>query len=82
MTKQQNSKRPPTNYRELRKQQERKFIWMALLALIIVGSIVIWLVYGIGAVLTALPCLLGGGALISLGYFLLSWLEKWLDRRA
>lgn len=82
MTEQdQKPKRPPTNYRELHKQQERKFIWMSLFALIVIGGVVIWLVYGVGAVLTALPCLLGGGLLIGLGYFLLNRLEKWLERR-
>lgn len=82
MSKPQNSKRPPTNYRELHKQQERRFIWMALLALIVLGGFIVWLVYGTGALITALSCLLGGGAVIAWSYLLLNWLEKWLNRRA
>lgn len=82
MEDEKETKRPPTNYREQDKQRERSFIWMALVALVGVGALVVGLVYDIGAVLTALPCLLLGAGLIALGYFLLNRLEKWLENRA
>jgi len=45
-----------------------------------VGGGLIALIYGPAALLTALPCLLGGAALILAPWLLLTALEKWRER--
>ncbi|MBK8433386.1 MAG: hypothetical protein IPL28_19800 [Chloroflexi bacterium] len=71
----------PTNMREMRRQGERKFLWMVVLTLVVLGLVLIGLVYGWTAVLTAAPCLLGGAGTLWFLFYLLEKLQKRLEER-
>jgi hypothetical protein len=74
------SQRPPTDYRRRRKQSERQLLILVVVALVFVGGGLIALIYGPGALLTALPCLMAGaGAIVAL-YWLFGFAERWLNR--
>ncbi|MBK8433537.1 MAG: hypothetical protein IPL28_20645 [Chloroflexi bacterium] len=70
----------PTNMREMRRQGERKFLWMVVMTLVVLGLVLIGLVYGWTAVLTA-PCLLGRAGTLWLLFYLLEKLQKRLEER-
>ncbi len=76
------NKGQPTNVRADKRATERRYVWLVVGMLVLGGSVVIGLVYGGLAVLTAVPFLLGGALLLLGTYFLLTRLEKWLERRA
>ena len=65
--------------REIRKNNDRFTLIMVLFTLVVVGSMLIGLVYGWLAILTALPFLLGGALLIFVPWGLLVLIEKWRD---
>jgi hypothetical protein len=69
--------RPPTDYRGLRKRNERWILVAAIVVLVVVGGGLIGLVFGFGQLLTAAPCLLGGAGLIAGLYFFFVVLERW-----
>jgi hypothetical protein len=74
------SARPPTDVRRQRKQAERRLLILVVAVLVFVGGGLIALIYGPGALLTALPCLVGGaGAILSL-YLLFALAERWANR--
>lgn len=66
-----------TNGRLRRQAENRRYLWLVLLTLVVVGGGLIGLIYGQGALLTAVPCLLGGAALILIPWWVLTLLEKW-----
>ena len=66
--------------RQIRKQDERKFLLMALLTLVVGGGGLIALIYGPMGLVTSLPCLLGGAALILVPWGLLTAVERWRER--
>jgi membrane protein implicated in regulation of membrane protease activity len=70
----------PTNLRRYRRESDRKFLYLVIFTLVVVGGGLIALIYGPGALLTALPCLLAGAALILVPWLLLTAAEKWRDR--
>jgi hypothetical protein len=72
--------RPFTNSRKIRQENDRQFLKMVLFSLVVVGGFIIALVYGASSLLTALPILLGGAALIALPYLTLKGIE-WLLKR-
>ena len=65
--------------REIRKNNDRFTLIMVLFTLVVVGSLLIGLIYGWLAILTALPFLLGGALLIFVPWGLLVLIEKWRD---
>lgn len=71
---------PPSNTRRSRRESERNYLILVLFTLVVVGGILIALIYGPEALLTALPCLLGGAALILLPWLLLAAMQNWRDR--
>ena len=71
------AKRPFTNNRRLREETDQKFLMMTIFTLVVIGGGLIALIYGAQALLTALPCLLGGAGLILIPWWLLTALEKW-----
>ena len=70
-----------TNLRRYREDSEKKFLALVLFTLVVVGGGLIALIFGLEALLTALPCLLGGAALMIGLWLLLSLGEWWLRRR-
>ena len=72
-------KRPPTDYRGMRKRHERWLLVLAIVVLVVVGGGLIGLIFGWSQVLSALPCLLGGAAVIAGLYLLWSVLERWAE---
>ena len=72
--------RRPTDLRRQRKETERRLLTLVVATLILVGGGLIALIYGPGALLTALPFLLGGAGAISLLYLLFALAERWVDR--
>jgi hypothetical protein len=73
-------KLPPTNMRRYRRESDRKFLYLVIFTLVVVGGTLIALIYGPGALLSALPCLLAGAALILVPWLILTAAEKWRDR--
>jgi len=73
-------KLPPTNMRRYRRESDRKFLYLVIFTLVVVGGGLIALIYGPGSLLTALPCLLIGVALILVPWLVLTIFEKWRDR--
>ena len=69
----------PTNYRKNRRNQERKLLFLVLFVLVVIGTALIGLIWGLDSVLTGGLCLLGGGVLISGLWLLLSVIEKWVQ---
>lgn len=66
--------------REIRKDDNRSYLLLVILTLVVVGSVLIGIIYGATAVFTALPFLLGGAILILLPWGVLTLIEKWRDR--
>ena len=66
--------------RRYRRESDRKFLILVIFTLVVVGGGLIALIYGPGSLITALPCLLGGAALILIPWLLLTAAEKWRDR--
>jgi hypothetical protein len=72
--------RPSTSSREIRQENDRQFLKMVGFTLVVGGGFIIALIYGPASLLTSLPILLGGAALIAVPYLLLKGLE-WLRNR-
>ena len=66
--------------RRFRRESDRKFLYLVIFTLVVVGGGLIALIYGPGTLLTALPCLLAGVALILVPWLILTAAEKWRDR--
>jgi protein-S-isoprenylcysteine O-methyltransferase Ste14 len=69
----------PSNMRRFRRESDRKYLYMVIFTLVVVGGFLIALIFGIESLLTALPCLLGGAVLILLPWFVLTLLQRWRD---
>lgn len=65
---------------QIRKTNNSSYLLMVIFTLVVVGSVLIGLIFGGTAVLTALPFLLGGAILILLPWTVLTLIEKWRDR--
>lgn len=63
-----------------RQQEDRRYLWIIIAFLIIVGSAVIYIVYGANALILAVPILIGGSLLLTIPFMLLGWLD-WLIKR-
>ncbi|MFH1085284.1 MAG: hypothetical protein V1772_05940 [Chloroflexota bacterium] len=76
----QPNQRPPTDYRRLRRQGERRNLLVAVTVLVVGGAALIGLFFGLGRGLAALPwLLLGAGGIVAL-YALVAALEHWANR--
>ncbi len=74
-------KRPlPTNMRRNRQETDKRLLVLVIFMLVVVGGALIGLIFGWEAVVTAVPCLLGGALLILVPWGLLTLAEKWRDR--
>lgn len=63
-----------------RQADDGAYLWLVLFTLVVVGGLVIALVYGTMALLTAVPILLCGAALIAVPWGVLTLIEKWRNR--
>jgi protein-S-isoprenylcysteine O-methyltransferase Ste14 len=70
---------PPSNTRRFGQESDRKYLYLVIFTLVVVGGILIALIYGPESLLTALPCLLGGAVLILLPWAVLTLIQKWRD---
>ena len=71
---------PGTNLRQQRKDDDKKLLYIVIFMLVVVGGGLIGLIFGREALLTSLPCLLGGALLILVPWGLLTLAEKWRNR--
>ncbi len=71
---------PGANMRRYRKESDKKLLFLVIFTLVALGSGLIGLIFGWQALLTSLPCLLGGALLILLPWGLLTLVEKWRER--
>jgi hypothetical protein len=69
--------RPPTDYRGLRRRNELWLLMAAIVLLVVVGGGLIGLIFGWSQLVSAVPCLLAGSALIAGLYFLFVLMERW-----
>jgi len=70
---------PPTDYRRMRRQNDRQLLWLVLGGLLLIGGGLIFLIYGKWALLTGLLCLIPGAGLILFLWGLLSLIERWVE---
>ncbi len=69
----------PTDMRKYRRQSERQLVLLVIAFLVLVGGGLIGLIYGWIAVLSALPCLLGGAAIIGGLFLFFELAERWVE---
>lgn len=72
--------RPPTDTRARRRQDERALFVAVIALLLLAGGGLIWLIYGAGAFVTGLACLLLGVGLLALLWGIVSGIERWANR--
>lgn len=72
--------RPPTDYRQLRRRHDRNLFLAVILFLVIVGGGLIYMIYGSGALVTGLACLVVGSGLMVALWLILSAIERWANR--
>lgn len=70
----------PTNQRKIKTESDRKFLYLTIFTLVVIGGGIIALVYGPASLITAVPCLLGGAAAILIPWWALTALERWRQR--
>ena len=73
------NERPPTDYRGMRKRNELWLLGAAVVVLVVVGGGLIGLLFGLGKMMAALPCLLAGAGAIAVLYFFFAVLGRWAD---
>ena len=78
-SKHSDTSRPPTNYRQQRRDQDRQLLLLVIGVLVLIGTALIGLIWGMQAALTGGLCLLGGAIFISGLWLLLSWIQKKLE---
>ena len=75
-----NKPHPVADLRALRRQDERRLVVIIAIFLVVVGGIAIGLVYGWQPAAMGGICLLGGAAVFSLLWLILSLVERWANR--
>ena len=81
MSEQQNeSKREHKNVDQIREEDDKRFLYMVAVTLVVLGGGLIGFIYGWQGILTAAPCLFGGIALILIPWWLLSAYGRWRER--
>jgi hypothetical protein len=73
----QETPRPPTDYRAYRRKTDRNLAWAVVIFLVGVGGVAIALVYGGGAAILGVTCLLFGAGLFGLVWAVLTLMERW-----
>ncbi|MGC8780025.1 MAG: hypothetical protein ACP5UQ_04080 [Anaerolineae bacterium] len=71
------SVRPPTDYRAFRRKNDRNLALAVVIFLVGVGGALIAAIYGSGALILGLTCLLAGSAIFGLLWLILTLMERW-----
>ena len=71
--------RPPTDYRKYRRQNELRMLYSVLATLVLLGGGLIALIFGPGAGISGLACLLFGAGVIAGLWLLLTLVERWTN---
>jgi hypothetical protein len=71
--------RPPTSYRQNRRRTERNLLFLVIFVLVVGGTGLIGLIWGLNAVVLSSVCLISGAALIGGLWLLLTLIQKWVD---
>lgn len=74
------NKQAPTDYRKTRRDEERRLVILVIAALVVVGTGLIGLIWGINAAFLGGVCLIGGAVLIGGLWFLLGLVQKLVDQ--
>jgi len=69
----------PTDYRKTRRRHERTLLFLVIGVLVIGGTGLIGLIWGIRDAILGGVCLLGGAALIGGLWLLLTLIQKWIE---
>lgn len=69
----------PTDLRKYRRQTERRLTIAVVVFLVLVGGGLIGLIYGPGAAITGIGCLLLGAGAIGLLFIILTLMERWTE---
>lgn len=69
--------RAPTNLRVLQREMNRKLFASVLVILVVVGTVIIAITYGMGSAAIALVCLLAGSGLLGILWLIYSVIGKW-----
>ena len=72
--------RPPTDYRAMRRRDDRALFIAVIAVLLVVGGGLIYIIYGTGALITGLACLLFGVGILLLLWLIMSAIERWANR--
>ena len=78
-SKQSGQAQPPTNYRQTRRKQERNLLYLVLFVLVVVGTGLIGLIWGVNSAVLGGLCLVGGAVLIIGLWLLLSWIQTMIE---
>ncbi len=73
----QEKPRPPTDYRGYRRKTDRNLALAVVIFLVGVGGALIALIYGGGAAILGVTCLLFGAGLFGLIWAILTLMERW-----
>lgn len=71
---------PPTDYRARRRQDDRALFLAVIAVLLAVGGGLIFVIYGAGAFVTGLACLLVGVGVLALLWLIMTGIERWANR--
>lgn len=72
--------RPPTDYRRLRQRHDRNLLLAVIAFLLVVGGSLIYVIYGRGAFVVGLACLLAGVGLLLLLWLIVTVIGWWAER--
>lgn len=64
----------------MRRKDDRRLLVAVIAFLLIVGGGLIYVIYGTGALFTGLACLLFGVGLLLLLWFILTAIERWVNK--
>jgi|YNPBryBLVA2012_1023415.scaffolds.fasta_scaffold80376_1 uncharacterized membrane protein YjjP (DUF1212 family) len=70
--------REPTDLRRLRRDTNRRLLWLVLFVLVVVGGALIALLYGGPAAMLGIACLLTGAGAVAAIWVMLSLIGKWV----
>jgi hypothetical protein len=77
MDKRSPASQPPTDYRTLRRKTDRNLALAVIIFLVGVGGGLIALIYGGGAAVLGIACLLFGAGLFGLLWLILTLMGRW-----